>query len=243
MRLSHALAGALDVVLPPHCMACRAPVEGPGRLCAECWAGADFIAPPFCAACGLPFDYDPGAGAVCGGCAGEPPAFDRARSVLRYATVARRLVVGLKHRDRTHLAPALGTWLARTGVELVAEAELVVPVPLHRARLIARRFNQAALLARALARKAGLEAVADALVRRKPTRPQAGLTRAQRRLNVAGAFAVPARRRALIEGRRVVLVDDVLTTGATVGACSRALRRGGAAHIDVLTLARVVRTD
>lgn len=233
----------LDLLLPPHCIACRGPADGPGRLCPACWAEVDFIAPPVCAGCGLPLDYDLGPDALCGNCAATPPAFDRARAVMRYGDVARRLVVGLKHADRTHLAPALGAWLARTGADLVESADVVVPVPLHRRRLIARRFNQCALLGQWVARQTGLAVATDVLRRRRPTGSQAGLTRAQRRTNVTGAFEVPAQRRSQVEGRKVLLIDDVLTTGATVDACAATLRRAGADHIGVLTLARVLFKD
>ena len=233
----------LDLLLPPHCLACRGPADGPGRLCPTCWSEVDFIAPPVCARCGLPLEYDLGPEALCGGCAADPPTFEHARAVMRYGEVARRLVVGFKHADRTHLAPALGRWLARAGTELIDTADILVPVPLHRRRLIGRRFNQSALLALSLARQTGLPVTTDALRRRRPTPSQAGLTRAQRRNNVAGAFEVPAHRRPLIEGRRVLLIDDVLPTGATVDTCAAALRRAGADQVDVLTLARVVLSD
>lgn len=233
----------LDLLLPPHCIACRGPADGPGRLCPTCWSEVDFIAAPMCAGCGLPLEFDLGPDALCAGCVAAPPTFDRARAVMRYGDVGRRLVVGLKFADRTHLAPALGAWLARAGADLIETADLVVPVPLHRRRLISRRFNQSALLAHCLARQTGLIVATDALRRRRSTGSQAGLTRAQRRTNVAGAFEVAGRRRPEIKGRRVLLIDDVLTTGATVDACAATLRRAGADHIDVLTLARVVLKD
>lgn len=238
--LTRAAAAVLDIVLPPLCMACREPVSAPGRLCGPCWGQADFIAPPQCATCGLPFDYDLGPGAVCAPCAAAPPAFDRARAVLRYGDVARRLVAGFKYADRTHLAVWLAAWLARAGAALLDDADLLVPVPLHRRRLVVRRFNQSAMLARALSKACGAAAPVGALVRHRATPAQAGLDRARRARNVAGAFRVPAGERAGLAGRRVVLVDDVLTTGATAQACARVLRRAGAARIDVLTLARVV---
>lgn len=231
----------LDLLLPPHCLACRGPADAPGRLCPACWAAVDFIAAPVCSACGLPLDFDLGPDALCGGCAADTPAFDQARAVMRYGDVARRLVVGFKHADRTHLAPTLATWLSRVGGDLLEQADLLVPVPLHRRRQVARRFNQSAMLAHAVARKTGMPVATGALRRRRQTSSQAGLNRAQRRTNVSGAFEVPAR--AQIAGRRVVLVDDVMTTGATVDACAKALRRAGADHIAVLTLARVVFSD
>lgn len=234
----------VDAVLPPLCLACSAPVDTQGAVCAECWTGIAFIAPPHCAACGLPFETDPGGDALCGACLAAPPDFDRARAVMRYGDVSRRLVVGFKHGDRTHAAPAFGRWLARAGVELARDADLVAPVPLHRWRLARRRFNQAALLAQALIAAlpdgTAPDYVPDLLVRRRPTPTQGGLGAAARRRNVRGAFE-PRRADGAVAGKRVLLVDDVLTTGATAGACARALKRAGASAVDVLTLARVDR--
>lgn len=235
--------GALDLLLPPHCIACRAPAESAGQLCGACWSAVDFIAPPVCAACGVPFEYALGDGALCPVCVGAAPVFDRARAAMRYGPVAARLVIGLKHGDRTHLVPTLGPWMARAGADLLEDAEVVVPVPLHRRRLIARRFNQSLLLARALTLGADVTLATDALRRARATPSQAGLTRDQRQRNVGSAFAVADKRRHLVEGKRVLLVDDVLTTGATADACAKALRRAGAVQIDVLTLARVVLSD
>ncbi len=231
---------ALDALLPPRCLACIEPVDVPGRLCPECWSSADFIVPPYCAACGFPFDFDEGPGALCGPCVAHQPAFDRARSALCYDGVGRDLVLGFKHGDRTHAAPALAAWMARAGHELLADADAVAPVPLHRLRLFARRYNQAALLAQAMARRAAVPFVADLLARTRATASQAGRSRHARFENVHGAFAVRPARRAQVTGRRIVLVDDVMTTGATAAACAAALKRAGARRVDVLTLARVV---
>ena len=202
-----------------------------------------FIVPPFCPSCGAPFAYDPGADAVCAACAIASPGYDRARAVLRYGETARRLVAGLKYADRLHLTPTLSEWLWRCGAELLADAELLVPVPLHRRRLIARRFNQSALLALGVSRRSGVPAAPDMLVRHRATPAQAGLSRSRRARNVRGAFHVPPALRAGLAERRILLVDDVVTTGATAAACARVLRRAGAARIDVLSLARVVRSN
>ena len=228
-----------DLLLPPRCLACGVTVSTPGAVCVECWRALRLISAPMCAACGFPFDYDLGAGVLCGECAGRAPPFGRARAVLRYDDASRDLVIAFKHRDRTDAAPTFGTWMARAGAELLDDADLLVPVPLHRMRLIRRRFNQSALLAHALAGRTGVACAPDALIRTRPTPSQGGLNRAQRLRNVQGAFKV--RRAGDMKDRRIVLVDDVLTTGATASACTRVLLRAGAASVDVLTLARVVR--
>jgi ComF family protein len=232
---------ALGAVLPPRCLSCGALVGDPGALCPACWQGIVFLGAPCCEACGYPFEYDAGEGALCGACTARPPAYDRARAALAYDEASRGLILALKHGDRTDAAPALGAWMAASGRALLAEADVVAPVPLHRLRLLARRYNQSALLAHAIARRTGTPCVADLLVRRKRTPSQGGLSASARVRNVRGAFAVEPRRAALISGQRIVLVDDVLTTGATAEACARTLRAAGAAAVDVLTLARVLR--
>lgn len=238
-----ALSRVIDALLPPQCLACRAPVDRSGQLCAPCWGELAWIEEPLCAACGLPFDFDLGPEALCAACAADHPAYDRARAVLRYDEHSRALVLAFKHADRTQGAPAFGSWMARAGAALIADAEVVAPVPLHRWRLLARRFNQAALLAAAAANGARAQVAPDLLRRLRATPSQGGLSPAQRADNVAGAFAVRRGREPLVEGRRVLLVDDVMTTGATVEACARTLKRAGARAVDVLILARVVRAQ
>jgi len=229
----------LDILLPPRCLACPTPVASPGHLCAGCWAEMDFVEAPICHCCGWPFDYDQGAAALCGACAGRPPAFDAARAVFRYDDASRRLILALKHGDRLEGVPAFARWMVRAGAELLATCDLVVPVPLHRWRLLRRRYNQAALLAQAVAGEIGARYEPRVLVRRRATPSQGGLNRAQRRRNVRGAFACPATRADRLAGKRVALIDDVMTTGATVESCARALKRRGAAEVVVVTLARV----
>jgi ComF family protein len=180
--------------------------------------------------------------APCGACAADPPGYDRARAALRYDDGSRGLILAFKHADRTDTAPAFGRWLARAGAELVADADLVAPVPLHRWRLLKRGYNQAAILAQALARETGARLLPDLVQRVRATASQQGLGGRARIENItAGAFRIHPWHRRRIDGAKVLLIDDVLTTGATVEACARVLRRAGAAQIDVLTLARVVR--
>ena len=230
---------ALDALYPPTCLACRAAVDGHGALCAECWRKMRFIERPFCDRLGTPFEQDLGPGLLSLQAIADPPVFARARAVARFEDgPARRLVHRLKYSDRGELARPMGRWMVRAGAELLVEADAVTPVPLHRLRLWKRRFNQAAALARVIAAQAGKPYEPLLLQRVKATRSQVGLSRAQRADNMQGAFrAAPE---ASLRGRRIVLVDDVLTSGATANAAARALLRGGAAQVDLIIFARVV---
>jgi len=238
---SAALRPLLDLVLPPRCLSCGELVADPGALCGSCFAAVRFITAPLCDRCGAPFpdpqDDADGTPPLCATCHGAPPAFDRARAVLAYDDHSRALLLAFKHADRTDAAQPLAAWMARAGAGLLAQTDLIVPVPLHRWRLWKRRYNQAALLAGALARMSGRPWDPLVLHRARSTPPQGGLGRAGRRANVRGAFRVARPDR--VAGRRVLLVDDVLTTGATVEECAHVLRRAGARGVDVLTLARV----
>ena len=227
----------LNAVLPPQCLACSAIVEKPGHLCSSCFARFTFITPPHCGICGLPIDQAITDDLICGACVVERPSYGRARAVFLYDDHSRQLVLKLKHGDRTDMAVHLAKWMHRSGAELISGADVIVPVPLHRLRLVSRTYNQSALLARALGEIAAKRFAADALTRAKSTASQGGLSRAQRRRNVAGAFAVS--RPGAVEGKHVLLIDDVLTSGATANACSLALFQAGARSVDVLVLARV----
>jgi ComF family protein len=238
---SHAARLALDIALPTLCVACREPVAGEG-VCAACWAKLSFIEPPYCPRLGIPFVYDPGPDLLSMEAIANPPAYARARAAVRYDDVARTLVHALKYQDRTDLAPAMGRWMARAGRELLGEADALIPVPLHWRRGWSRRYNQSGALARVIARQTGVKVAADALRRVRPTQQQIGLSRSQRASNVQGAFKVAPDRTAEIQGRRLILIDDVLTSGATTDACARALLRARAASVDVLVFARVVDT-
>ncbi|WP_338694659.1 ComF family protein [Bradyrhizobium sp. 26S5] len=232
---------ALDIALPTLCVSCREPVHGEG-VCAACWAKLSFIAQPFCPRLGIPFVYDPGPELLSMEAIANPPSYQRARAAVRYDDVARTLVHALKYQDRTDLAPTMGRWMARAGKELLEEADMLVPVPLHWRRGWSRRYNQSGALAKVIARQSGVKMVSEALRRIRATEQQIGLSRKDRASNVQGAFGVAAERKADIQGRRVILVDDVLTSGATVDACARALLRAKASQVDVLVFARVVDT-
>jgi ComF family protein len=229
----------VDVVLPPRCLACGLTVEEPGTLCGGCWGRITFFAPPWCADCGLPFAHPMGENAVCADCARGRRAWDRARAVVRYDKNSRPLVLGLKHADRTYVASAFGRWMLRAGGEVLADADQLVPVPLHWTRLFQRRYNQAALLAKAIHAAGGPPVAVDNLVRRRRTPSQGHLGPLARERNVRSAFA--ARRGPDIAGKRLVIIDDVMTTGATVEECARVLKRAGAVSVGVLTLARALR--
>lgn len=236
-RLAKAVIG---LVYPPSCIACQAATDEPHGLCAACWSGIRFIERPFCERLGTPFQVALGQPLLSPAAIADPPVFGRARAVAEYDGTASLLVHRLKYNDRLELARALGTMMTRAGAELLTEADVIVPVPLHRWRLWRRRFNQAMALAQVVSTGSGLPCDPSLLHRVKRTRRQVGLTKAQRQENLQGAFRVPPEARARLKGKRVLLVDDVLTTGATANAAARALLRGGAAAVDVLAFARVV---
>ncbi|GAB4517942.1 MAG: ComF family protein [Amphiplicatus sp.] len=231
----------LDLLLPPQCPITGERVAAPNLLSAKGWAQLKFIDDPVCARCGIPFAHDYGPSAQCAACIAAPPAFDSARAAVVYDDASHRLVVGFKHSDRTELAPLFARWLARAGAPLIRKETIIVPTPLHPRRLLARRYNQAGLLAAGLARATGAAYAPELLRRVRATPPQKNLSAEGRRRNVQGAFAAPEAHRAALAGAHVLVIDDVLTTGATLSACARALKRAGAARVDALALARVVR--
>lgn len=227
-----------DTLFPPACAACRQLTGRHGALCAECWGAMHFITPPLCHACGLPFDYVLGEDALCGRCLEERPPYRQARALLRYDEHSKGQLIAFKYHDKTQLAPVFGRWLARLAEELPARPDCIIPVPLHYRRLVRRRYNQAALLAQALARETGFVFLPDGLERVRATVPQTGLTRRQRDDNMRGAFRVRARHAKTLVGASVLLVDDVMTTGATLNACTRSLRDAGTRDVCVVTIAR-----
>ena len=232
----------LDLILPPLCLKCRLPVSEPQSVCGACWAAIRFLGPPHCVQCGLPFPHDLGDGVKCGACLARPPAFKWLRSAIAYDDASRDLILGFKHADKLEDCPLFCRWMNAAGRDLLREIDVLVPVPLHWRRLFVRRYNQAALLAHGIGRLSDLPVQTAWLVRAKATLSQGEMISARARLkNVAKAFTVSAAGGKNLRGKNVVLVDDVLTTGATVQACSKALFRCGVQSVSVITLARVVR--
>lgn len=232
---------ALDLVLPPLCLGCREQARDPGTFCPKCWAQLHFIGKPQCPQCGTPFPHEVAPGLRCAPCLASPPPYTAARACWHYGDAAAAAIIAFKHADRMEHAQALARHMLRVGAELLAPPDTrVVPVPLHWRRLWQRGYNQAALLARLIARMADRPAVLDALQRKRATASQQGLNKQARTRNVARAFAVNPARLGKLAGASVVLIDDVFTTGATVEACCRALLQAGVSDVRVLTIARVL---
>jgi len=242
-RLRRVLAGAgaacADIIVPPCCLSCRARTVAHGSLCPSCWRDVQFIRPPLCDILGMPLPFEVGERTVSAAAIAGPPAYDRARAATHFSSEMRTLVHKFKYGDRQDLRGLFGRWLHDAGRDLLPGTDVIVPVPLSRWRLLWRRFNQAAVLARELSRQTGIAMDPMLLKRVRATRSQVGMTRDQRRRNVAGAFSVSRSQRHRLRGRAVLLLDDVITTGATVEACARVLKRAGAAQVNVLALAMV----
>jgi ComF family protein len=238
-RLAGIGAAAIAFALPPRCPGCGVVTPEDHRFCLDCWSKLDFLGEPCCANCGEPFDHDPGPGARCGACLRDMPAIDGMRAAVAYGEIARKIALKLKHGGRPGLAETVARQMAR---HLVAgDDAIVAPVPLHRWRIWRRGYNQAALIARALGSRHGLPVTLGLLERRRPTPLLRGLGPAARAKAVRGAFAVSPPWRAALRGRKVLLIDDVYTTGATANACARALKRAGAVEVRLICWARVVR--
>ncbi|MGB8817298.1 MAG: ComF family protein [Rhizobiaceae bacterium] len=242
-KIGRLAAGVRDALFPPTCLGCHEITDRQGTLCSRCWNRVRFIERPYCEALGTPFSIDHGDGALSGDALADPPPFRRLRAVAAYGDISRKLVQALKYNDRTDLAPWMAGWMARAGQELLGDAHVIVPVPLHPVRFLTRRFNQSAELARQISFKSGVAFDPSILLRTRRTRQQVGLGMNERQDNVRGAFAVADSARIGVAGKSAVLVDDVYTTGATVKSATKALLKAGAASVDVLVFARVVPGD
>jgi ComF family protein len=247
MQMAMHAAGAaarqvIDFALPPRCPGCGSVTPDPHSFCLSCWQELHFLGEPCCVRCGLPFEYNSGPDAECGSCLAAPPSYDRLRAAVAYGETARKVALKLKYSGRPGAAETLAHFMQRHLLDEDPHA-LLVPVPLHRWRIWKRGYNQSALIATALARRTGHPAELDALRRVKATPVLRGLGRRERALAVRGAFKVPEAARATVQGRTILLVDDVYTSGATANACAKALKRGGAARVNIICWARVLKLD
>lgn len=239
---------ALDTILPPRCVITGEMVEQQGMIAPSAWSELDFVANPKCQKCGVPFGFEVDGvesdGEMhCVQCLDYPPPFDSARAVLRYNDQSRNLILGFKHADQTHAALAFVPWLKMAGAEMLEKADVLMPVPLHRWRLLKRRYNLSSIMAHFLSKEIGLPVLHEGLVRTRATPTQGHLNFEERRKNVRRAFEVNKRYIDKIREKNVVIIDDVYTTGSTVKECTKALKKAGAGEVHILTLARVARYD
>lgn len=232
-------SGLLDVAVPLTCHGCRASVTAPGGLCPQCWGDLELVGAPVCDVYGTPMSHDAGPGAVSARAIESPPGWHRARGAAVFNDASQRLVHALKYRDSHEVISTMARMMVQAGRDLLAEADVVAPVPLHRWRLWSRRYNQSALLAAEIARLSGKSYKADLLERVRNTRSQVGLGQGERSRNVKGAFRVQQRHVPLVAGANVVLIDDVMTSGATAGECARTLVKAGAGRAELIVFALV----
>ncbi len=231
----------VDTLLPPQCVSCNEIVEDAG-LCPSCWGQMNFISRPYCDVTGIPFEtgFEVKAGSSLPLVKEQNLYYDKARAVFVYDDASRKLILAFKHGDQTHYAKTFTHWLCRYERDIIAPADFICPVPLHWTRLVRRKFNQSQLLAENLANKFGMLCIPDLLERTKATKPQGKFKRKQRRQNVKGVFTVPEKYKSGVAGKTILIIDDVLTTGATVNECAKVLKKSGAAQVYILTLARVI---
>ena len=239
-KISSLWMQGVDVILPPRCPVSGDLVDEHGMISAQIWAGLSFISEPYCTCCGIPLDFESETDMHCMACIDYPPVFHTARAAIRYEGVGRDLVLGFKHGDKTHLAQSFIPWIEQVGKEVLDRADYLIPVPLHPWRLVSRRYNQATLMAEVLSKSSNVPYLPLALKRIRSTPSQGHLTFAERKKNVRSAFGLNPKYQSVIEGKALVLIDDVYTTGATVNECAKLLYKNGAKRVDVLTLARVM---
>lgn len=234
---------AVDIVLPPRCVITGDIVDKQGMITPQAWAQLNFIADPQCGKCGIPFDFESFEGLTCTACLDRTPPFETARAALKYDDASRDMILRFKHADQTHVVLAFIPWMEKAGAQMLAQADYLVPVPLHRWRLLSRRYNQSALIAQALSKKTKVPTMVDGLLRIRATEVQGYKKAAERHKNVKKAFVTNPKREEAVKGKSIILIDDVYTTGATVKECAKTLMKAGAKRVDILTLARVVRDD
>lgn len=232
----------LSFLLPPTCLRCHVELRDEGALCGDCWKQMHFISHPFCEDCGVPFDYAPMEKSICERCLAFPPLISRSRSVFVYNSGCKPLVMRLKYGDATYLAKEAGRWMSLHGRDCLEGADLLIPVPLHRWRLLKRRYNQATLLARSLSKNSHIPLLTGILTRTKKTVSQGHMSLVQRKRNVSRAFEILDKDKESVRGKCCILIDDVQTTGATLTECARILKEAGAKEIRAITLA-MVRVD
>lgn len=240
LRPRRVLRRLADFLIPPQCLTCGLALDEPAAVCPDCWRQLRLIETPCCDVLGTPFAYDQGEATVSPAALAAPPPWDRARAAVAYGEVAKNLIHALKYRDRHEAGLVMSRLMTRAGAPLLPDTDALLPVPLHRLRLWTRRYNQSALLAQRIAALSSVAYRPELLIRSRATRRQVGLDHDRRRKNVQGAFRVPEAAKGEVRGRRILLIDDVMTTGATAGACAKALKRAGAARVDVLVFALVL---
>ncbi|MGH1455629.1 MAG: ComF family protein [Alphaproteobacteria bacterium] len=241
-RTQKTIIRGIDVILPPRCPVNGDMVDVHGMISGEVWQNLEFVSAPFCGCCGIPFDFDTDAHeGQCMACITKPPSYNSARSALRYNDTSRNIILGFKHGDKTHSVHSFTPWLKRAGSDMLAQADFLIPVPLHRARLLSRRYNQAGVIADALSKDTGVRHLPLSLKRVRATPSQGHLKTDERIQNVRKAFAVRKQYESDLIGKNIVLIDDVYTTGATVNECTKVLKKAGVSRVDILTLARVVK--
>lgn len=230
----------LDILYPPLCIACRGNVHENGNICAKCWGDISFISDPQCNICGFPFDFEISKGTICPGCMQNEPSFSKSRSVFLYDEASRGMITSFKYNDIIENRAAYARWMARVGADMLNEADLIIPVPLHFSKLVLRKYNQAALLAHELAKIVHKQVLVSAITRKKYTKPQAGFSRKARFKNISGAFKVNPKYISILKDKKILLIDDVMTTGATAEECTKTLLKEKVARVEVLTLAKTI---